>query len=68
MDAPTSRQQLLQALPELFPGDENIGFCGDAAEIIYERTEDWAAGLLALPKPYRKAAIKAAVQGGWAFL
>jgi hypothetical protein len=66
MDAPTSRQQLLQALPALFPGDDNIGFCGDAAAVIYQMPEDGAAGLLALPEPYRKAAIQAAVRGGWA--
>jgi hypothetical protein len=68
MDAPTSRQQLLQALPALFPGDDDIRFCGVAAYIIFQRTEDWAAGLLALPEPYRQAAIQAAVQGGSALV
>lgn len=58
----------MQALPQLFPGDDNIGFCGDAAEIIFQRAEDWAADLLDLPEPYRKAAIEAAVRGGWGFL
>lgn len=68
MDAPNSKQQLLQALPALFPGDDNIGFCGDVAEVIYRRDENWAADLLAMAEPYRKAAMKAAVRGGWAFL
>jgi hypothetical protein len=63
MDAPTSRRQLLQALPELFPGEDHTAFRGDAAETIYQRPEDWAAGLLGLPVGDRKAAITAAVLG-----
>jgi hypothetical protein len=66
MDAPTFRQQLLQALPELFPGDENTEFRGDAAVAIDKMSADWSAGLLGMPVGDQKAAIKAAVQGGWA--
>jgi hypothetical protein len=66
MDAPTLRQQLLQTLLELFPGIEHTEFCGDVAEIIYQRPLDWSAGLLGLPVGDRTAAIKAAVRGGWA--
>jgi hypothetical protein len=68
MDAPTSRQLLLQALPELFPGNDNTKFRGDAAVAIGKMPADWSAGLLGLPVGDRKAAIEAAVQGGWAFL
>jgi hypothetical protein len=68
MDTPSSRLQLLWALPALFPGDHNVDFCGVAAEMIYHKTEDWAADLLAMAEPYRKATIQAAVRGGWAFL
>ncbi|KIZ02433.1 hypothetical protein MNEG_5525 [Monoraphidium neglectum] len=62
MDAPPPRQQLLLALPELFPGDDNIEFCGEAAVAIGQKPADWAAGLLGLPIGYRRAAIKAAVR------
>ncbi|KIZ07006.1 hypothetical protein MNEG_0951 [Monoraphidium neglectum] len=64
MDAPTFRQQLLQALPELFPGDENTDFRGDAAVAIDKMSADWSAGLLGMPVGDQKAAIKAAVRGG----
>jgi hypothetical protein len=63
MDAPPPRQQLLLALPELFPGDDNIEFCGEAAVAIGQKPADWAPGLLGLPIGYRRAAIKAAVRG-----
>jgi hypothetical protein len=64
MDAPTSRQQLLQALPELFPGVDHTEFRGDAAVAIGEMPADWSAGLLGLPVGDLTAAIKAAVRGG----
>jgi hypothetical protein len=64
MDEPTPRQQLLLALPEMFPGDDNIEFCGEAAVAIGQMPVDWSAGLLRLPVGARKAAIQAAVRGG----
>jgi hypothetical protein len=68
MDASDPRQQLLQALPALFPGNDKIGFCGDASAAIGRMPAVWSANLLAVQEPYRKAAIEAAVRGGWGFL
>jgi hypothetical protein len=65
MDAPTPRQQLMKALPELFPGGDNTEFRGNAAVTIGQMPVDWSASLLDLPVEARKAAIKAAIAGGW---
>jgi hypothetical protein len=67
MDAPDPEQQLLQALPELFPGDDNSEFRFRAAVAIFCRPADWSAGLLGVPVGARKAAIKAAVLQGGSF-
>jgi hypothetical protein len=64
MDARTVRQQLWQALPELFPGVDNAEFRSDAFEVIFQRPEEWSAGVLGMPVDDRKAAIKSAVRGG----
>jgi hypothetical protein len=65
MDAPTPRQQLIQALPELFPGDNNTAFRGNAAVGIGRMPRDWSAGLMGLPVGDRVAAIQSAARGGW---
>jgi hypothetical protein len=65
MDAPTPRQLLMRTLPEMFPGDDSIELCGEAAVAIGQMPVDWSAGLLDLPIGHRRTAIKAVVQGGW---
>lgn len=62
MAAPTASEQLIVAIPAMFPG-ESTGFCAKAVMAVSKMPEGVAAGLLRLPEDLRQAAIVEAVQG-----
>jgi hypothetical protein len=67
MASTSARQQLVQALPQLF-ADQVPEFRGIAALEINQLHDDVAAGLLNVPEEDRRAAIMAAVcRGGRGF-
>lgn len=66
MAARTARQQLIEAIPALFPEDSR-GFRAKAVMAVSRMPEDVAAGLLRLPEDERQAAIAEAAQGEYVF-